>query len=168
MIKIIEFLNENRRILRDDMNIMNIGCGDGEIIKYVAKIVRNGMIYGIEFNPEYKDKLRGIVAKYPNIDVIRENPFLHVTYEKIPFQVDLIINSIGMEMIRTFQVVENSLHKLKENGYLLNIFRENYNEENIKLAKNFVERLPLKSTEFFNFKDKLVSLSMKDSAPAGI
>ncbi len=149
-------------LLRNSKNFVNVGCREGSALKYAGEKIKTGKIIGVELNKFYKINLEELQKKIPNLEIKFENPLIKDVWQKIN-QIDIIFNSLDLEVIKLFQAVENSLNSLKVGGRIINIYKKSFLPENeqITFIENFVSRLPLKNTQFFHTNGNLLSISTK-------
>ena len=127
-----------------------------------VKSIKKGKIIGIELNNFFKINLDQLKTKIPNLEIKWENPLNISMWNQIT-GIDVVFNSLNLEAIKLFQATENSLKSAKDGARIINLYKANFLPENkhIQFAENFIQRLPLKSTQFLTIGGQLVSVSTK-------
>lgn len=155
--KLLRDIDKKYDFLNSKDNFLNIGCKEGGALSYASEVIEENMIIGMELDERFKEDLMDLSGKKENIKIMYENPLKESTWENAKFKVKSILNSLGIEPIKTLQATENSLKALIPGGRIAVV----YSQGNKDLIENFLLGLPVRSTEFFTHDGKLISISEK-------
>jgi 2-polyprenyl-3-methyl-5-hydroxy-6-metoxy-1,4-benzoquinol methylase len=104
-------------------NVVDVGCGDGEVLRHIAKHFKNSAIdisfYGVDINDKSIDSAREKSKGYDNLTFSRQNI---LTIDDTTFECDVIICTLTMHHFSDEQllVFMEKFKKLASIGIIVN------------------------------------------------
>ena len=98
--------------LKNKKNILDIGCGPGEITLDIANLT-NGQVTGIDIDPEKLEKAKIFLADVPNVKLLKADA------QELPFEdetFDLVIFTITLTYIKNKQKAINEMVRVTKPG----------------------------------------------------
>ncbi len=104
-------------------NVVDVGCGDGEVLRHIAKHFKNSAVdisfYGVDINDKSIDSAREKSKGYDNLSFSRQNI---LTIDDTTFECDVIICTLTMHHFSDEQllVFMEKFKKLASIGIIVN------------------------------------------------
>ncbi|WP_405224372.1 methyltransferase domain-containing protein [Dokdonia sp. Asnod1-B02] len=104
-------------------NVLDVGCGDGEVLRHIAKHFKNSAIdisfYGVDINDKSIDSAREKSKDFDNLTFSRQNI---LTIDETTFECDVIICTLTMHHFSDEQllVFMEKFKKLASIGIIVN------------------------------------------------
>jgi ubiquinone/menaquinone biosynthesis C-methylase UbiE len=121
--------------LRADMKILDIGCGGGANINSFARIITNGLVFGIDYSPTSVEVSKEVNKEFINSGRVEIH---HSSVSELPFDENTFDLVSGFEAYYFWPDLTNDLKEiyrvLKIDGVLL-LVNEGYKCENEKKRK---------------------------------
>lgn len=138
--------------LKGDERILDIGCGDGRVTAYLAKVIPNGYIMGIDHSAsmlkvaqELKNKIQ-----FSNLDFL-ERDAINLDFEN---EFDYVVSFSCFHWISDhFSALRGIEKALKPNGKVFLYFSPDYGKNRIDHAINAIANSSKWSNYFFTFSN---------------
>lgn len=99
--------------------VLDAGCGTGRVTRILLEYLPNGMIYGIDNDPNMIKKAKDNLVNYSNIVVMQSN-LTSINSDTFPIKFDVIFsNAVLHWILNHFKVFNNFYDILNDNGSLL-------------------------------------------------
>lgn len=169
---IVDFLNRN---LKADANIIEVGCGSGNILKYIGEKTNIKNLYGIDISEKALTVARKRGA-HTYLGSITDKSFISGIKIKFDFVIlGAILHHLAgknreTSYFESYKAIKNSILLLKDNGYvciLEPIFEPSFIGDLIFYVKKFISKLTSKRVPVFGYWNNIgppvVSYFTKDT-----
>lgn len=140
---------EKMKFLEKGDVVLNLGSSSGEYLIDASKIAAK--VYGIELSKEFENVLKRIEKKHENIKVIMGNVFT-IEPKLIGENVDVILNTLNLDVLTSFQALSRFLPILKPHGKILMLLKlkDRRKKEVEEITRRFAGSLQLRILDFFD------------------